>query len=93
MLEFMGQLEENFDSDYYDFIFKDNQSINGYSEGLWTDGKRLILNPSYMTIEYDWAVLKRDLDSNTLRSILGFFRRMECYNVPDYYDIPKEPEE
>lgn len=91
MIKILGQLEENIDSDYYDFDLNDENNPDGYSEGLWSDGKRLMLNPNYMEVNNDWAVLKRDLSSNSLRCILGFFRQMRCYNIPEYYDIPREP--
>lgn len=93
MLAYMGQFEENIDSDYYDFVLKDEKAIDGYSEGLWYKNKRLMLNPARMELEYDWAVLKRDLKPDTLRAILGFFRRMECYNIPEFSDIPNNVSE
>lgn len=91
MIKILGQLEENIDSDYYDFELNGENKPDGYSDGLWSDGKRLMLNPNYMEIDYEWAVLKRDLSGDSLRAILGFLRRTGCYNIPNIMDIPREP--
>lgn len=87
MIKFLAQLE---DSDYFDFDLNGENQPDSYSDGLWSDGKRLQLNPNYMDINYEWAVLKRDLSSDSLRAILGFFRQMGCFDIPQYYDIPRE---
>ena len=90
MIKIIGQLEENIDSDYFDFELNSEDKPDGYSDGLWSDGNRLMLNPCYMDINYEWAVLKRDLSSDSLRAILGFLRQAG-YNVPHISDIPREP--
>ena len=90
MIKILGKLPENEDSDYYDFELNNEEKPDGYSDGLWTDGKRLQLNPCYMTVNYEWVILKRDLTSSSLRAILGFFRKMGCYDIPDISEIPRE---
>lgn len=93
MIKIIGQLPENENTDYYDFEINSEKQPDGYSDGLWSDGKRLLLNPCYMEVNYEWAVLKRDLSPNSLRAILGFLRRMGCYDIPQMNEIPREPEE
>lgn len=89
MIKILGQEDE--ESDFYEFALNDEQKPEYYSEGLWTDGKILQLNPDYME-NNDWSALKRSLTGNSLRAILGFFRQMGCYDIPRIDEIARDAE-
>lgn len=84
-IKFIGQLEENIGTDYYDVVFKSHFKIHHYSEGVYSTDGHIIIGLDFMELS-DWKELRKECTMEVFDIIYSFFKKFDdCYNIPEEY--------